>query len=207
MKICKKNPANMPQEEMIPMSVVKELQQQVTMLQEKVEKISQSNITNNTVNNINNGTVNNITIEIKNFGQENMAALPKQVILDNIGDYRVLFENLHCDESYPENHNVKLKSKKNKELLLYKNDKWNVLPFSSGLDEIFNNLFNEMQIFISHHRDEVIAELGGEDELESFNRLMYAAYHKLDERRAKQIRKEADTGIICALEGHRMVVA
>lgn len=103
-------------------------------------------------------------------------------------------------------HNVKLKSKKNKELLMYKNDKWNVLPFASGLDEIFNKLFTEMQRFIRNHKDEVIEELGGEDELESFNRLMYAAYHKLDERRAKEVRKEADTGIICALEGHRMVV-
>lgn len=187
------------------------LKKQMADQQREIEflrsKVSQSNITNNTVNHINNGTVNNnITIEIKNFGQENMAALPNQVILDNLGDYRIMFENLYCDETYPENHNVKLKSKKSKELLIYKNDKWNVLPFANGLDEIFNKLFIEMQKFIGAHKDEVIEHLGGEDELESFNRLMYAAYNKLDERRAKEVRKEADTGIICALEGHRMVV-
>jgi hypothetical protein len=177
------------------------------MLKQKLESLNKqtaSNVTNNT----NNGTVNNnhIHIEIKNFGNENMAALPIDVIKDSFMnlDFKNVFENLYCDDSYPENQNVKLKSKKDKQLLMFKSDKWNVTTFDYGLDQIFNKLYGLFDEFARHHQEEAMAD-SGEEEYYKMKRLLQAACDKLD-KAGQRFRKEVDKDIICALEEKKLVV-
>jgi hypothetical protein len=184
-------------------NVVEELRKEVNQLKKQLTAPTTSNITNNT----NNGTVNNsINIQIKNFGNENMAALPSDVIKDSFVnlDFKNVFENLYCDDNYPENQNVKLKSKKDKQLLMYKSDKWNVTTFDYGLEEIFNKLYGLFDEFARHHQEEAMAD-SGEEEYYKMKRLLQAASDKLD-KAGKKFRKGVDNDIICALEEKKLVV-
>lgn len=183
---------------------------QINKLIQEVEELKRriGEVSNNNVVNINNGTVNNnnIKIEIKNFGNENMAALPMRTIRECFStmDFKNMFEALYCDDDFPENQNVKLKSKKDKQLLLYKSDKWNITSFDNGLEEIFNKLYNIFDEFARQHEEEAIED-SGEEEYYKMRRLLQAACEKLD-KAGKVLRKEVDKDIICALEEKKLVV-
>lgn len=89
-------------------------------------------------------------LKLRNFGEENTAAIPDTFIRNIFLDlqYNTLFENLHCDPDYPENHNVRIKSTKRQLLEIYKNDIWNVTPFKIGLEEIYKKL---KRIFLDYY--------------------------------------------------------
>lgn len=206
MKTCKNKILPIESEPSVPLSVVNELKAEVETLKRLMVQPSNSN-TNVTMN-VNNGTVNNINIQIRNFGQENMEALPVEVVRDcfmNL-DFKNMFKNLYCDANYPENHNVKLKSKKDKQLLMYKGDQWNVMTFSSGLEELFERLSKELVQFARTCKTEAVKDCG-EEEFDNLSRLLYAAVEKVEEARIKKFRKEVDQDILCALEEKQIVVS
>ena len=155
--------------------------------------------------NVNNGTINNIIInmqskdkkEVKNFGCENMDAIPDDFIRGcfmNL-EFRTLFENLHCDPEYPENHNVRLKSMKNRQLEMFTNDSWKTLPFQDGLCDIIRQLHAIFDIYYKHNRNKVLEDVGDEidqliktlDEMSDFT------------KKSDEIKRD----ILCALEDHR----
>lgn len=143
---------------------------------------------------------NNNIVVIREFGNENMDAIPKSLISDLILNlqYRELLENLHCDPDYPENNNVRLKSTKRQVIEIFKNNKWNPMTFVNALDEILlhaNSIFQNH--FRKHKRD--IADDMTEEELEDLENKLYEVQSGLNENFIKPIQKE----IQLMLESHR----
>ncbi len=135
--------------------VMKELQDQ------KDKKTSSSNVTIN--NNINTGT--QVINKLRNFGNENMEAVPNHLIRSSVMnlEYATLFENLHCDPEYPENHNIRIKSKKDKELEMFTQDKWKIKSFKKGLSEVMDHLNRIYEDFCRHNYDDLIEDVGEDD--------------------------------------------
>jgi hypothetical protein len=80
-----------------------------------------NNIKNNSkkIKNINNGTINNVSININSFGNENISYITeniKKTLLGMInGSSKGVIEfikNVHINEKYPENQNIKIESMK-----------------------------------------------------------------------------------------------
>ena len=104
-------------------------------LEEKINNIS-INTTNNTTNNTQNI---NITVpKLKNFGWENMEAIPESLISSLFMNLRFkeLLANLHCDPNFPENQNVRIKSVKRNTMEIYRNNKWDIVTFTKGLTDL-----------------------------------------------------------------------
>jgi hypothetical protein len=194
-----------------------------TMINTKVEKLEQLvdkkisqikpaqiityNITGNQINSSNNIHGNTFSSNIftksmnatpRNFGFENMDAIPKQLVRDcflNI-DMRAVFENLHFDPNFPENHNVRIKSTKKQQIEMFTNDKWTIKPYKNGINEIIRNLYRIFDTYQRHNRDEVEEDMTQEelhlllDQLEQIYKLS---------SKADEIRKE----LICSLEQNR----
>jgi hypothetical protein len=145
-KICINNNENL----------IDKLTNRIDKLEAKLDK---KNITNNTIQNTTNNTQNihnniiNVTApQLKNFGRENMDALPESLISSLFLDlkFRELIEQLHCDPNYPENQNVRIKSTKRNVMEIYRNDKWDMVSFVNGLNDL---LLHGHKIFIDYYRN------------------------------------------------------
>lgn len=110
--------------------------------------------------------------------------------------FRSLFENLHFDPDFPENHNVRLKSDKRQQLEIYKDDRWKVTPFHSGLAEIINRLSVIFDSFHRKYNHEVLEDMNQHeldvllDELTEISKVS---------KRSEGIRQE----LLCVLEENR----
>jgi uncharacterized C2H2 Zn-finger protein len=147
-KICKKNPEN---------NLIIQVQQLTNKLNEQqitIEKIMNQPIhsSNNTQNIQNNININvpSSAVKLKNFGWENMNALPESLIASLFLElrFRDLVEQLHCDPDYPENHNIRIKSTKRNIMEIYRNDKWDMVSFVNGLNDL---LLHGHKIFIDYY--------------------------------------------------------
>ena len=117
---------------------IEELKDICKDLQDKLNQVQSFTINN--INTINNNIVvtAGLNKDLKNFGFENMDALPVSLVRDLFMDlkFRDLLENLHCDPDYPENHNIRIKSIKRNVMEVYRNDKWDIVSFVNGLNEL-----------------------------------------------------------------------
>jgi hypothetical protein len=158
-KICK----NKPIDEINLSEQVKNLVKIVTNQQIQIENLKQNPIN---VTNINNNTqINNINL--KDFGRENMAALPESLVSTLFMDlrFRELLANLHCDPNYPENQNVRIKSIKRNTMEIFRNNKWDIMTFTNGLTEL---LLQGHKIFKEYYKNDkarILEEDMSEDEL------------------------------------------
>jgi len=149
-----------------------------------------SSVTNN--NNTQNIHINvNAPIKLRDFGCENMEAIPTSLIQNLFLDlrFRDLLENLHCDPDYPENHNVRIKSTKRELLEIYRNNKWDVMTFVSGLNEL---LLQGQRIFKDYYRKnkvKILEEDMDEGDLIEILRQL-DAIERLNDDDIKPIRKE-----------------
>ena len=119
-----------------PSDKITELTNRIDILEEELKKNKMTNI-NNTTNN----TQNNININIpklKNFGWENMDAIPESLISSLFMNLRFkeLLANLHCDPNFPENQNIRIKSVKRNTMEIYRNNKWDIVTFTKGLTDL-----------------------------------------------------------------------
>lgn len=151
MKTCKGRGVQEPTE--APKSTEEQISQLLINVKELEKKIieikkvkPQINITNNNFTNINLQTAN-----IKNFGSENMEAIPVTLVRDLFLNlkYRDLIENLHCDPNFPENHNVRIRSLKKNQLEIYRDNTWDIVTFVNGLNEL---LLQGNKIFRDYYR-------------------------------------------------------
>lgn len=166
-KRCSSNPEN--GEEM--QDQLERMKEQIISLQKELLETKNAGGTT-VVNNTNNGVVNNntinnnITLNLRNFNQENLEAVPLHFIRScfmNL-EFGTLFENLHCDPDYPENHNVRIKSSKRQLLEIYRNNRWNATPFVIGLKEVITQLHQIFDQFYKSHSDSVQEDMN-EDEI------------------------------------------
>lgn len=136
---CKQNPVNEIFFEHI--NLVKIVNKQQILLDDLQKKIEVKSLTYNK----------NIIVNLKDFGHENMKALPNDFIGNLFMNckFRELLENLHCDCNFPENHNIKIKSIKRNVIEIYRNNRWELVTFVNGLNEL---LLQGHKIFLDYYK-------------------------------------------------------
>lgn len=142
-----------------------------------------------------------INVNLKDFGRENMNALP----LDLIGNlfmnlkFRELLENLHCDPNFPDNHNIKITSIKRNVMGIYRNNKWEIVTFVNGLNEL---LLQGHKIFIDYYKnnkDKILEEDMSERDLNELLNIL-DNIEKLNNNDIKSLQMELQL----MLETHRI---
>lgn len=102
-----------------------------------------NNVNTNNVG-INNGTINNvnINIEIKPFGEETTDHISREIAIKCFkrGVYGLIdmLDMIYFNSEVPENHNVKLKSLKNKLVEVFKDSNWETRDFSTAVDRMIS---------------------------------------------------------------------
>lgn len=144
------------------LTVVEYLIEDNKKLHEMIEKLQQPSTSTVTTTNINKGTIinNNVNVHLRDFGTENMNALPYHLIADCFMrlKHRDLLENLHFDPDFPENHNVRIKSVKRKVMEIYKNSKWNVVTMDDGIMELIHRA-NQILFKYGHdNKDDILKD-------------------------------------------------
>lgn len=178
----------------------------IAVLEEEILKLKKERQHINNVTTQNNIQINvdnrgNGCVKLRKFGCENMKALPTQLLESLFLDlkFRELLENLHCDPDYPENHNVRIKSTKRELMEVYRNNKWDIMTFVNGLNEL---LLQGQRIFTDYYRrnrDKILEEDMDEDDLKEIVKQLNAI-ETLNEDDIKPIRKELQL----MLESHRV---
>lgn len=91
---------------------------------------------------VNNGVINNTTlvININNFGQEDISYLSPELLIYCMKNpkkgIKKLIEQIHYNEEYPENHNLRCKSLKQNLFEKYEDAQWSLCDASNTLDEL-----------------------------------------------------------------------
>jgi hypothetical protein len=157
-KICKSKPKDTE-------VLVNELSEQVKKLQLKIDELqlpSGNNTTNTNITNNNNNTQNNININVKlkDFGKENMNAIPESLVSGLFMDlrFRELLSQLHCDPNFPENQNVRIRSVKRNTMEIYRNNKWDIITFSKGLTELLLQGHKIFKDYYKKDKDRILEE-------------------------------------------------
>jgi len=136
--------------------LIKNQEQMKEQMKEMVEKLlinNSGNITNNNHNNSHNIIHN--TININNFGNENIKYLRKDYLNTLLqGAFTAipkLIEKIHFNPKHPENHNIKITNKKEPYIKVRKNDKWEI----QDKKETLENLVDEKYYILEDHYAEV----------------------------------------------------
>lgn len=209
MKICKaeaQDDVPISREEYQELKQQMEAMQQLLLSQSSIRTIN-NNTNNNNTNNTNNGTIININMP-RNFGHENMEAVSLDSIRNTFMnlEFGSLFEELHCDPDYPENHNVRIKSMKRNMLEIYKNDRWNTMPCTSGIREVIKQIYNCFHTCAKQHRDIIIEEDMDEDEFDENIKMLAEVQEWIDNTQAKLNKCRHAGEIIGILETHHKML-
>jgi len=154
--ICKKKPKDTE-------TIVNELSEQVKKLQSKIDESqipnTTQNITNNTQNN-NTQNITNINVKLKDFGRENMDAVPDSLMSYLFMElrFRDLLSQLHCDPNFPENQNIRIRSVKGETLEIFRNNKWDIVSFSKGLQELLLQGHRIFKDFYKKDKERILEE-------------------------------------------------
>lgn len=162
---------------------IQDLKSEIAMLKQKLEQ--QTSTTSI-------GTINNITnnnIQINNYGHETLNHLPNEFLTScfMMKDIPSLIENIYFDDDCPENHNVKLKSSKNKTVKIYDEGKWKIRP----ADRIIDEMVNKGQTILSKHykyNKECVVEDMNEQEIDEVVDWLHKIWH--DNIKVRQPLKE-----------------
>ena len=112
---------------------------QIKVLYDKIEKLSNKL----QITNINNGIINNnVNIELLNYEQTDYSHLTENDYVTCIKDcnYSVksLIEKVHFNENKPENMNIYISSIKGKYAMVYKNNKWQIIDRKAQIDDLYD---------------------------------------------------------------------
>jgi hypothetical protein len=148
------------------------LQEQIDELKKQVASSSTQNISNITINN---NTVNNYIVNIRAFGNENIAHIEKdKEFLTNClfaKDIKSLVENIHGDKDYPENHNIRILSDKKERMEIMGHQKvWLVASKDEALGDLINNCYSLLRRHGYFNKKEIIAE--GDYDIDDYENAM-----------------------------------
>lgn len=145
---------------------------------------SSNTLDSNTGSIVNSGKINNCSvinnvnynITLRNFGDENMDAL-----LDSeIGDcflnlqFKDMVEQLHYNNEYPENNNVRIKSIKRKMMEIYEQNKWNLTSFKEGLPKLVIQIQKIFEDYAKRNKESIKDEMTKDEliaNLDALNRI------------------------------------
>jgi hypothetical protein len=141
-KICKKNLENTPKAD-----IIKELIE----IKEQLAKFKNLETVSNVTQNNNNVVGNTTNIHINSFGRETFDHLPLDFLTScfMMKNMESLVENIYFDKDCPENHNVKLKSSKQKTVEVFEDGLWRVKHSDDVADDIINKGHS---LLYSHYR-------------------------------------------------------
>jgi hypothetical protein len=157
--ICKKKPIN---EIILLKNTVEELVSKLDKQQDQILNLKQVSHTTN-----NNTQINLNGIKLKDFGNENMQAIPESLISSLFMNlrFRELLANLHCDPNYPENQNIRIKSIKRNTMEIFRNNKWDIMTFTNGLTELLLQGHKIFKDYYKNDKERILEEDMSEDEL------------------------------------------
>jgi hypothetical protein len=161
-KVCKKN---------------EETKNEIQLLKDEIKDLRVKmtvQITNNTQINIQNN------INVRDFGQENITHLPVDFISWCFAnkDLVKLIENIHCDKDHPENHNIRIKSQKRKQIETREHDRWTIKDEDDALTECIENGYRILVRHAWKHKDQIIEnELDDENEYNTIREWLEAVYN------------------------------
>lgn len=161
-------------------SEVDELKEEIRKMKEEFAKLSTINVTNNNVTN-NNIINNNITIQIKDFEFENRSCLNDSAMKEYIKDKELenIVRDLHMNEEYPENFNVRIKNINRNLMEYYSDGKWNV----EEMDEMLRNVIhNSRRIALEFYNSKM-------KQKETIDRWFDALYHE-DDSKIKPLKRK-----------------
>lgn len=163
---------------------------------EKVKHIN--NINNGTINNNNNITVNQ-TIHIHDFGKETVGHLPKDFLTHcfMMQDIPGLIENIFFDRECPENHNVKLKSIKNKLIQVYQDNKW----VTKQSDDVLNQLVDKGSPLLQKHYRKNTTDIEGDMTEDEINEVLDWLCQIVREN--EKIRKPIKETLLAMMDNYR----
>jgi hypothetical protein len=149
-----------------PLDKITILEKTVENLVSQIEDLKNQpiNITNNNNNNTQiNNVSNNVSIngvKLKDFGRENMDALPESLVSSLFCDlrFRELLAQLHCDPNFPENQNIRIRSIKRNTMEIFRNNKWDIVSFSKGLQELLLQGHKIFKDFYKNDKERILEE-------------------------------------------------
>ena len=117
---------------------------QMENMQKQIDKLSNKLQIQN-IQHIHNNTI-NYNIKLLNYSQTDYSHLTEQDYMKCIKDcnycVKTLIEKVHFNESKPENKNIYISNIKNKYIMVYKNDKWQLVDRKDQIDDIYD--YNEV---------------------------------------------------------------
>ena len=152
-QICKKKPQD----------AINVLTIEIEKLKEKIEHMEKKSLTssNNTINNQQNAhIINNFNIKIRNFGFETLTHLDQEFLNRCFARKMIveLLDQLHLDKKCPENHNVRIKSKKQELMEIYEDGSWKLKDQDETLTELIQNGYRILRKHGKHNKEEIMDE-------------------------------------------------
>lgn len=187
-KKCKKRPSN---EDLL--QKVQRLESMIEVLlndrrKEHKQEVHASSI-QNVQGNVNN--VNTINLTLNNFGSETMANLPASFLTTCFAskDIATLIENIHCDAECPENHNVRIRSRKKQLMEVFKDGRWLAQDEDKTLTELIQNGYRILRSHGRHNKESIMEEENFEES--DFNEILNWLETIYEDRNAqKPIKKD-----------------
>ena len=167
-----------------------ELRSQISLLLEKNMQPAQIMNCNNNIE-----TQQNITININAFGNENTDYLDDKVILACIGrvykSIPSLLEKIHFDPKHPENHNIKITTKKLPYAsIMGDNKKWKTVDRKDAIETMVLNGYNMLDEKYAENKEKVPALK--QQNFEGFQ----SKFESEDKDLMKQIKTEVDMMVL-----------
>lgn len=158
-KVCKSNLANEQNDQ------IRYLRTELDNLKTKIDntKPTSSTVNNNTQNV---HVIQNINIQVREFGFENMSHLPQDFLNYCFANKKIvdLIDNIHFDKECPENHNVRLRSKKQELMEVFENGKWIVKDQDQTLMELIEKGYRILYRHGKINKNEIMEEEDVDDE-------------------------------------------
>jgi hypothetical protein len=150
-KNCKKKVDN---------SEINELKEQMKQMALQLEELKLNGT--HTVNNTNNVQNNIINIQLKDFGLESQAHLTTEFLNKCFADKGLvsLIENLHFDQEAPQNHNVRLRSRKQELMEVFSHGKWLVKDQDQTLTELIQSGYRILRMHGKRNKENIMEEEG-----------------------------------------------
>lgn len=103
-----------------------------------------------------------ININLKEFGLESQQHLSQELLNRCFADKGIveLIQNLHFDKTCPENHNVRLKSKKQELMEIYSDGKWQVKDQDQTLTELIQSGYRILRMHGKKNKENIMEEEG-----------------------------------------------
>ena len=120
-------------------------EKQMENMQKQIDKLTNKLQIQNVYNTSNNNTI-NYNIKLLNYNQTDYSHLTEQDYIKCIKDcnycVKSLIEKVHFNEDKPENKNIYISNIKNKYIMLYKNNKWQLVNRKNQIDDLYD--YNEV---------------------------------------------------------------